>query len=476
MTYKKNRQLFSTHQTIRRVQYLAVCALRHCLVCLKLPNLHSRSAAQDVGGLPHELRALDLGAGSDDLALSDPLALGGHRQRVLELPREDDVLDEHALDVHAPALGHVPNDLGDALSNLLAALDNVLQHARADHVSQRGLGAFDQGLAHVRDAEGGLVWGDDVVVDDGREVNGDIVLGHAHLLWHLADLNLDVDLDEFFGEGVDLDQARVDGAVEAAELGDQADVALADGLVGVGTHDAARDGTEESHAGAEDIDEAAVDAIAGIVVADSQVLRVRGLQLAVFDRLDLDQRRVGGVGARGRGRVRGNGTGGTGRDLGVGSVGGHCEDWAGNWGMRGGGHAALKYESEGGGQVGANTARQIGCGPGDRWELGPYPNRPEEATGVLEERLVLLCCRAVVISWLVVPIIPILRIRVCDHGVRGGTAMADDRHYTRLRYITRLTCPGAGCYARPRNPRPAPRGCANDLVLHLAAPHRFGNS
>lgn len=42
----------------------------------------------------------------------------------------------------------------------------------------------------------------------------------------LDDLDLDVDLDEVFGEGVDFDEAGVDGFVEAPEFGDQPDVAL----------------------------------------------------------------------------------------------------------------------------------------------------------------------------------------------------------------------------------------------------------
>lgn len=57
------------------------------------------------------------------------------------------------------------------------------------------------------------------------------------------DLDLDVDLDQLFGEGVDLDEAGVDGAVETAEFGDEADVALADGFVGVRAADAAWDGS-----------------------------------------------------------------------------------------------------------------------------------------------------------------------------------------------------------------------------------------
>ena len=83
-----------------------------------------------------------------------------------------------------------------------------------------------QCLADVADAECSLMRAGDVVVDDARQVQRDVVLGHADLLGHLDDLNLDIDLDELLGEGVDLDETGVDGAVEATEFGDEADVAL----------------------------------------------------------------------------------------------------------------------------------------------------------------------------------------------------------------------------------------------------------
>ena len=121
-------------------------------------------------------------------------------------------------------------------------------------MSQRRLRALDQRLANVGDAEGGLVRRRDVVVDDGGQVEGDVVLGHADLAGDLDDLDLDVDLDEAFGERVDLDETRVDGAVEAPEFGHETDVTLADGLVRVRAADAARDGTGETDEGAERVD------------------------------------------------------------------------------------------------------------------------------------------------------------------------------------------------------------------------------
>jgi hypothetical protein len=81
-----------------------------------------------------------------------------------------------------------------------------------------------------------------------------VILGHAHLFRDLDDLNLDIDLDERFGQRVNLDETGVDGAIEATELGDQADISLRNGFVRVGTADAAWDRSEEANAGAEIVD------------------------------------------------------------------------------------------------------------------------------------------------------------------------------------------------------------------------------
>jgi hypothetical protein len=108
--------------------------------------------------------------GGNDLALSDPLALGGHGERLLELLAEDDVLDEHALDLDAPAGGDILDDLADALGNLLPALNDFLEDTGAHDVAEGRLGPLNQGLADVGDTKSGLMRRDDVVVDDACEV------------------------------------------------------------------------------------------------------------------------------------------------------------------------------------------------------------------------------------------------------------------------------------------------------------------
>lgn len=50
-----------------------------------------------------------------------------------------------------------------------------------------------------------------MVVDDGGQIQSDIVLCHTDLTRYLDYLDLDVDLDETLGEWVDLDQTGIHG-------------------------------------------------------------------------------------------------------------------------------------------------------------------------------------------------------------------------------------------------------------------------
>ena len=68
------------------------------------------------------------------------------------------------------------------------------------------------------------------------------------------DLNLDIDLNESFAEGVDLDKSRIDSTIESSKLGDQSNVSLGDWLVWVGAEDTTWDSAHSSNARTESID------------------------------------------------------------------------------------------------------------------------------------------------------------------------------------------------------------------------------
>ena len=172
----------------------------------------------------------------------------------MEVVAEDDVLDQHTLDLDTPSGCDIFDDFTDRLCNLLTALDNVLKHASTNDVSQSSLGTLDKRLSDVADTEGGLMRRNDVIVDDGSEIQGNVVLGHADLARHLDNLNLDIDLNEAFTERIDLDETWVDGAIEPTEFCDQTDVSLRHWLVRIGADETAGDGAHEADAATKGID------------------------------------------------------------------------------------------------------------------------------------------------------------------------------------------------------------------------------
>lgn len=201
----------------RQENNLAIGRLSHRLHSLEITDLHSRRRGQDIGSLAHQLGRFDLSAGGDNLALTNSLGLSSHRERILQIVAEDNVLDEHGLNLDTPARSDFLDDLGRRLGDFFAALDDILQDAGTDDVAQGGLGALDESLLHVGDAKGGDVWGGDLVVDDGGQIEGDVILGHADLAGDFDDLDLHVDREEVLAEWVDLDQTGVDRAFEAID-------------------------------------------------------------------------------------------------------------------------------------------------------------------------------------------------------------------------------------------------------------------
>ena len=146
---------------------------------------------------------------------------------------------------------------------------------------------------------------------------------------HTDNLNLHIDLNQLLGEWIDLDQTRVHGAVKATELGDQTDVSLANRLVRVWAHDAARDRSAETDTRPQVVDCAqsvnreinrsdecghthrSIPAMgAGILALALQDLRIGRLQVLTSRRLHVDQA-VDGLGRTvGRAAVGGTKSGG----------------------------------------------------------------------------------------------------------------------------------------------------------------------
>lgn len=114
---------------------LAVGRFSHSLHSLEVSNLHSWCRTQDISGLSHELGALDLSPRSNDLGFTSSLGLRSHGEGFLQILREDDVADKHALDFNTPALCGLFNNVTDILRNFFSALNDILEDASSNDVS-----------------------------------------------------------------------------------------------------------------------------------------------------------------------------------------------------------------------------------------------------------------------------------------------------------------------------------------------------
>lgn len=123
-----------------------------------------RGALTNISCLAHKSRRIHLRSGCNDLRFTDPLLRSGGRERLLQLSRKDDILDEDTLDGHSPFLRYALDDLFDFQRDGFAVGHDALESPTADYVTQSGLGTLDERLTHVADAVAGAVGVGDVPV------------------------------------------------------------------------------------------------------------------------------------------------------------------------------------------------------------------------------------------------------------------------------------------------------------------------
>ena len=76
------------------------------------------------------------------------------------------------------------------------------------------------------------MWDYDMIVDNRRKTNADIILGHANLPGNVGvSLNFDVNMSKSLAEWIDFDQARVHRLPEPTESGDKTNTALLNVLI-----------------------------------------------------------------------------------------------------------------------------------------------------------------------------------------------------------------------------------------------------
>lgn len=186
-------------------------------------------------GLGEHVCGFGDGCGSGFLAFSGDdggaafafgLGLLGHG--TFHVGREFYVLETDAFDVDAPFVGLGVDDFANLGGDFVAFAENFVEVEVAGDVAKGGLGEGAGGVAIVRGFEDGLLGVDDAGIDDGVDIDGDVVAGDDFLLGDVHWGGADVDLEHFIDVRDDNAKARVQGAGIATETEDDAAFVLVD--------------------------------------------------------------------------------------------------------------------------------------------------------------------------------------------------------------------------------------------------------
>ena len=112
----------------------------------------------------------------------------------MQFPREVDIFDQDTLDFDTPCGSDFGDNFLDTLGDFLASLNDVLQDAGTEDVTESSLSTFHESGADRTNSKSRLVRVDNVEVNDRCDVDVDIVFGHTHLRRDFDDSDLDVDL------------------------------------------------------------------------------------------------------------------------------------------------------------------------------------------------------------------------------------------------------------------------------------------
>lgn len=244
-----------------------------------MSDLDRGRTREEVGRLSEQDGTVDFSLGRDHFRFSDSSRLSSGRKGVLNVLRDDDILDENRLAGYSPFLSRLFNNLFDLGSYGFAFREETLQVAVSAHITENCLRFLDERRTYVLNGKGGAVRVDDVVDDDGFDLTVETIAGEDCLLRDVYDLDLDGDLTQRFAERVDFDKSRIDGTRKLSERRNESDATLLDLLVRIGATEATRDRSERSCEGPQAIDHGTVAPMVDIGASD--FLSIRGLHVCL---------------------------------------------------------------------------------------------------------------------------------------------------------------------------------------------------
>src|ERR1035437_6749817 len=191
-------------------------------------------SSHERGGFDELGRGVELAFGVDDLGAALALSLGllGHgAEHVL---RHVDLLDLDGDDFDAEGRGVAVDDGLDALVELVAVGEDLVQFDLAEDGAKGGLGELRGLVDVVGDLDDGFDRIDDAQGDDGVDLEGDVVAGDDVLRWNLHGFLAEADADDGVHRAEDEDDAGTGGVVaDAAETEDDGAFVLFEDLDGI---------------------------------------------------------------------------------------------------------------------------------------------------------------------------------------------------------------------------------------------------
>lgn len=166
--------------------------------------------------------------GGDDGGAAFALSLGLFGHSAFHIGRELDVLKANALDINTPFVGLGVDDFADLGGDFVAFAKDFVEVEVAGDVAEGGLGESAGGVAVIGGFEDGFLGVDDASIDDGVNIDGDVVAGDDLLFRDVHRGGADVDLDHFVDVRNDDAEAWVQGARIATEAEDNAAFVLVD--------------------------------------------------------------------------------------------------------------------------------------------------------------------------------------------------------------------------------------------------------
>lgn len=125
---------------------------------------------------------------------------------------ELNVLEADTFDVDTPFVGLSIDNFADLGGNFVALAEDFVEVEVASDVAEGGLGEGAGGVAVISGFEDGFLSVDDARIDDGVDIDGDVVAGNNFLLRNVHWGGADVDLEHFVDVGDDDAEAWVQSA------------------------------------------------------------------------------------------------------------------------------------------------------------------------------------------------------------------------------------------------------------------------